>query len=137
MNHQFMWSYFKYKEVPYNLRWGSVLFIPSARSTIYGSNSFEFMVLVHFLGPLFWNKLPNLIKSSSLISEFKIRILLRKPEILTVGDGMFFSCHLRISDGIHTLYQEHTVKYTVQISTQNTAQSFDQFDQIVECSFTN
>ena len=26
---------------------------------------------------------------------------------------------------------------TVRMSTQNTAQSFDQFDQIVECSFTN
>ena len=132
-----MWSYFKYKEVPYNLRWGPVIFIPPARSRIYGTNSFEFMVLVHFLGPLIWNKLPNLVKSSSLTSEFKIRILSGKPEILTVGDGMFFSCHVRVSDGIHTLYQEQTVKYAVQISTQNTAQSFDQFDQMVECSFTN
>ena len=37
-------------------------------------------------------------------------------------------------------WQEHTVKCTVQISTQNTAQlfgQFGQFGQIVECSFKN
>ena len=65
LNTQFMWSYFKYREVTYNLRWGPILFIPPARSTIYGANS------VHFLGSLIWNKLTNLIKSSSSISEFK------------------------------------------------------------------
>ena len=40
-------------------------------------------------------------------------------------DCTFFSC------------QEHTVKCTVQISTQNTVQSFGQFGQMVECSFMN
>ena len=64
-NPQFMWSYFKYREVPYNLRRGPVLFIPPARSTIYGTNS------VHFRGSLIWNRLPNLVKSSRSISEFK------------------------------------------------------------------
>ena len=34
-------------------------------------------------------------------------------------------------------WQKHSVKCTVQISTQNTAQSFGQFDQMVECSFKN
>ena len=34
-------------------------------------------------------------------------------------------------------WHEHTVKCTVQISTQNTAQSFDQFGQMFECSFKN
>ena len=34
---QFTWSYFKYREVPYKLRQGPVLFIPSASSTIYGT----------------------------------------------------------------------------------------------------
>ena len=38
LNTQFMWSYFKYREVPNNLRWGPLLFIPSAKSTIYGTN---------------------------------------------------------------------------------------------------
>ena len=33
--------------------------------------------------------------------------------------------------------QEHTVKSTLQISTQNTARSFGQFGQMVECSFKN
>ena len=65
LNPQFMWSYFKYREVPYNLRRGPVLFIPPARSTIYGTNS------VHFRGSLIWNRLPNLVKSSRSISEFK------------------------------------------------------------------
>ena len=49
LNPQFMWSYFKYREVPYNLRRGSVLFILPARSTIYGTNS------VHFCVSLIWN----------------------------------------------------------------------------------
>ena len=64
-NPQFMWSYAKYKEVPYNLRRGPVLFIPPAKSTTYGTDS------VHFLGCLIWNKLPNLVKSSRSMSEFK------------------------------------------------------------------
>ena len=45
--------------------WGPVIFIPAARSTIYGTNS------VHFPGSLIWNKLPNLFKSSRSISGFK------------------------------------------------------------------
>ena len=65
LNPQFMWLYFKYREVPYNVRRGPVLFIPPAKSTIYGTNS------AHFRGSLIWNKLPNLVKSSRSISEFK------------------------------------------------------------------
>ena len=65
LNLQFMWSYFKYRKVPYDLRQGPVLFIPPTRSTIYGTNS------AHFLGPLTWNRLSNLVKSSRSISEFK------------------------------------------------------------------
>ena len=37
----------------------------------------------------------------------------------------------------YVTWQEHTVKCTAQISTQNTAQSFGQFGQTVECSFTS
>ena len=65
LNPQFMWSYFKYRKVPYNLRRSPVLFIPPAKSTVYATNS------VHFLGSLIWNELPNLVKSSRSISEFK------------------------------------------------------------------
>ena len=66
LNPQFMWSYFKYREVPYNLKRGPVLFIPPARCTIYDTNS------VDFRGSLIWNKLTNLVKSSRSISEFNI-----------------------------------------------------------------
>ena len=62
---QFMWSYFKYRKVPYNMRRDPVLFIPPARSTIYGTNS------VDFLGSLIWNGLPNIVKFSRSISEFQ------------------------------------------------------------------
>ena len=34
-------------------------------------------------------------------------------------------------------WQEHTVKCTIQISSHESAQLFDQFRLIVECSFTN
>ena len=34
LNPQFMWSYFKYREVPYNLRQDPVLFIPPASSPV-------------------------------------------------------------------------------------------------------
>ena len=70
----FMWSYFRYREVPYNLRWGPIIFTPPARSSIYSFNS------VHVRWFLIWNKLPNLVKSSRPI----LRILSRKSEILTV-----------------------------------------------------
>ena len=39
LNSQFMWSYSKYRKVAQNLRRGPVLFIPLAKSTIYGTNS--------------------------------------------------------------------------------------------------
>ena len=66
LNPSLMWLYFKYREVSYNMRRRLVLFIPPARSTIYGTNS------VHFCGSLIWNKLPNLVKSSRSTAEFKI-----------------------------------------------------------------
>ena len=65
LNPRFMWSYFKHRKVPHNLRHGPVLFISPLSSTFYGTNS------VHFLGSLIWNGLPNLVKSTRSISEFK------------------------------------------------------------------
>ena len=35
LNPQFVRSYFKYREIPYNFRQDPVLFIPPTRSTIY------------------------------------------------------------------------------------------------------
>ena len=48
-----------------NLRRGPVLFTPPARSIIYGTN------FVHFRGSLICNRLPDSVKSSRSISEFK------------------------------------------------------------------
>ena len=41
------------------------------------------------------------------------------------------------SKNAYLIWQEHTFKCTVQISTRNTPQSFGQFPQMVECSFKN
>ena len=65
LNPKFMCSFFTHKEIPYNLRKGQVLSLPSARSTFYGTNS------VHFRGSLIWNNLPSYIKSSRSVCEFK------------------------------------------------------------------
>ena len=43
LNTQFLWSYFKYREVPYNLRWGPLLSIPPAKSTTYGTKLYIFV----------------------------------------------------------------------------------------------
>ena len=48
----FMKSYFVVKEMPYNLRSGYALKLPSANSTCYGINS------VLFRACLSWNRLP-------------------------------------------------------------------------------
>ena len=77
LNPQFMWSYFKYREVPYKLRRGPVLFIPAARCTIYGNNT------VNFLGSLIRNRLPNFAKSSSSIFEFQN--VIKKTENIDCG----------------------------------------------------
>ena len=68
VNSDFMKSYFSIKEIPYSLRNGSALKIPSARSIYYGINSF------HFRAFLLWNKLPNLLKESQSLLEFKHKI---------------------------------------------------------------
>ena len=49
-NPDFTRNYFSVKEIPYSLRNGSVLKIPSSRSTYYGTNS------IHFRACLLWNK---------------------------------------------------------------------------------
>ena len=68
INPEFMWPYFTYKNISYNLRKGPILYLPSTHSTYYGTNS------VHFRGSLIWNNLPRDIKSSKSLSEFKTKI---------------------------------------------------------------
>ena len=52
INLDFMKPYFKIKEMPYNLRNGYALKLPSTNSTYYGINS------VLFRACLLWNQLP-------------------------------------------------------------------------------
>ena len=68
LNPDFMKSYFTIKEIPYRLRTGYFLKIPSARSTCYGTNS------VLFRARLVWNKLHFSIKQSQSLIEFKSQI---------------------------------------------------------------
>ena len=68
VNPDFMKNYFSIKEIPYSLRNGSALKIPSARSTYYGINS------IHFRACVLWNKLPNPLKESQSLPEFKNKI---------------------------------------------------------------
>ena len=68
VNPDFMKNYFSIKEIPYSLRNGSALKIPSARSTYYGINS------IHFRPCVLWNKLPNSLKESQSLPEFKNKI---------------------------------------------------------------
>ena len=64
-NPKFIWSSFSSKNLSYNLRKGPSLSLPSAKSTVYGTNS------VHFKGTLIWNNLPYFVKSSVSLFEFK------------------------------------------------------------------
>ena len=68
VNPDFMKNYFSIKEIPYSLRNGSALKIPSARSTYYGINS------IHLCAYLLWNKLPNSLKKSESLPKFKHKI---------------------------------------------------------------
>ena len=68
VNPDFMKDYFSIKEMLYSVRNGSVLKIPSTRSTYYGTNS------IHFRACLLWNKLPNTLKESQSLPEFKYKI---------------------------------------------------------------
>ena len=68
INPDFMKPYFKIKEMPYNLRNGSALKLPSANSTHYGINS------VLFRACLFWNQLSLSIKQSQSLHQFRSKM---------------------------------------------------------------
>ena len=61
INPKFMWSYFVFKNIPYNIRKGHLLRLPAAKSTSYGINS------VFFRACLLWNDLPQSIRYSESI----------------------------------------------------------------------
>ena len=64
-NPEFMWHCFNTNPIPYNLRKGSRLLIPPAKSVNFGTNS------VTFRGSLLWNNLPLRLKNSQTIDDFK------------------------------------------------------------------
>ena len=57
LNPEFMWSYFVFKSITYNIRKGPLLRLPAAKSTSYGINS------VLFRACLLWNSFQILIAS--------------------------------------------------------------------------
>ena len=67
-NPEFMWSYFTFKNITYNIRNGPLLKLPNAKSTYYGINS------VHFRACLLWNGLPQSVKHSESILELKRKL---------------------------------------------------------------
>ena len=67
-NPEFMWSYFTFKNITYNIRNGPLLKLPNAKSTYYGINS------VHFRACLLWNGLPQSVKYSESILELKRKL---------------------------------------------------------------
>ena len=68
LNPEFMWSYFVFKNIRYNIRNGHLLRLHSAKSTSYGINS------VLFRACLLWNILPQSVKYSESIAELKTKM---------------------------------------------------------------
>ena len=62
-NPEFMWSYFKFKNITYNIRNGPLSKLPYAKSTYYGIN----IDSVHFRACFLWNGLPSLLNSESIL----------------------------------------------------------------------
>ena len=88
INSDFMKSYFTIKEIPYCLRNGNFLKIPSTRSKRYGTNSIVFRAC------LVWNKLPLSVKQSQSLIEFKSKIKALKKNKLLLQNLQFISSWL-------------------------------------------
>ena len=68
INPEFMWPYFIYNSITYNLRKGPILCLSSTNSTYCDSYS------VYFMRSLIWNNLSRNTKSSKSEFEFKTKI---------------------------------------------------------------
>ena len=73
INPDFMKPYFKIKQMPYNLRNGYSLKVPSTNCTYYGIYSVRFRVC------LLWNQLPLSIKQNQSLLEFKSKMKTLRP----------------------------------------------------------
>ena len=65
---QFMWSYFKEKPMPYNLRDGSKVVLIKTKSSRFGINS------LRFRGSFLWNNLPLSVKNCQNLNAFKLEL---------------------------------------------------------------
>ena len=68
LNPEFMWSYFVFKSIIYNIRKGPLLRLPVAKSTSYSINE------VLFRACLLWNSFPQSFKYSESIAELKTKM---------------------------------------------------------------
>ena len=68
INPEFMWLFFKQKNLSYNLRKRSILNLPRTQSTLYGTDA------IHFRGSLVCNNSPVKVKSSNPVFKFKTKI---------------------------------------------------------------
>ena len=65
LNPEIMWNVFETVNIPYNLRNGLILKLPSSKTSTFGLYSLTFRAA------LLWNSIPDYIKNSSSISQFK------------------------------------------------------------------
>ena len=72
---EFMWSYFTFKNITYNIRNGPLLKLSNSKSMYWGINS------VHFRSCLLWNGLSQFVKHSESILELKRKL----KELANVG----------------------------------------------------
>ena len=68
LNPTFMWQLFKIKSIPYNLRIGGLIELPTSKTKSYGINAFMFR------GSILWNSVPNELKDAKTINIFKTSI---------------------------------------------------------------
>ena len=68
INPEFKWEFFNKNPVQHNLRKGDIVYLPPVRSSCYGINSLAFR------GSLLWNSLPNNVKQSHNLEEFKLKL---------------------------------------------------------------
>ena len=67
-NPEFMWSYFIFNNITYNIRNDPLLKLPNAKSTYYDINS------GHFRACFLWNGLSQSVKHSESILELKRKL---------------------------------------------------------------
>ena len=68
LNPEFMWNYFNFSALPYELRKGNKVNLPQTRTCRYGINS------LLFRGLLLWNNLSQNVKESHSVAQFKENI---------------------------------------------------------------